>query len=499
MLFNSDLFLFVFLPVTYLLFLAVAGRSAAAARLVLVVASCTFYGAWRLDFLPLLLASAAGNYALGLLIGRLGRAGSPLAGAVLAAGVTADLGLLGYYKYAGFFSETLGLGGGFGELILPLGISFYTFTQIAYLVDVRGEPAKAERDPVRYLLFVTVFPHLIAGPILHHRDMIPQFSFRAAPGERAEDFVVGLAIFVLGLFKKVILADGVQPFIALAFGTHQPGVQEAWVGALAFTLQLYFDFSGYSDMAIGLARMFGLRFPLNFDSPYRAESIIDFWRRWHMTLSRFLRDYLYIPLGGNRAGLGHLPNLMITMMLGGLWHGAGWTYVAWGALHGAFLIVNHLWRRLRTGVPALARPWPGAWMVARLLTFLCVVVAWVFFRADDMAQAGRVLQGMAGLTGDGARLSCRIVSTEASRACLAGLPLAAWWIGGLLVVAAVMPNTQQIMVRWRPALDAVRPPNWPVPLLAFRPNLGWAAVLAVLFAVSVVWLRADSPFLYYQF
>jgi hypothetical protein len=252
-------------------------------------------------------------------------------------------------------------------------------------------------------------------------------------------------------------------------------------------------------MAIGLARIFGLRFPLNFNSPYKADSIIDFWRRWHMTLSRFLRNYLYIPLGGNRTGLGQLPNILITMILGGLWHGAGWTFIVWGALHGIFLVINHLWRGLRAQVPMMAGSLPGGPVLARFVTFLCVLVAWVFFRAADMAQAWRVLRAMAGLAGPGTSLTCQVIANGAERACLLGLPLAAWWIASLLLVVSVLPNTQQVMARWQPALEEVQRPRWLTSFLAFKPNLVWAAVLAVLFAVAVVWLHPDSPFLYYQF
>lgn len=492
-LFNSDLFLFVFLPITYALFLLSAKFSPIAARLVLVIASCTFYAAWRLDFLPLLLASAAFNYCCGILINRLHLRSSQLTNVALAGGAIANLALLSYYKYADFFLTTIGYNSVFSSLILPLGISFYTFTQIAYLVDVRRAPNNLVRDPIRYLLFVTIFPHLIAGPILHHAEMIPQFDFDK-DDRRLEDSVVGLAIFVIGLFKKTILADGVQPFIGMAFGAHQPGIIDAWTGALAFSLQLYFDFSGYSDMAIGLARMFGVRFPLNFDSPYKATSIIDFWRRWHMTLSHFLRDYLYIPLGGNRSGLGHLPNLMTTMVLGGLWHGAGWTFVAWGALHGAYLITNHLWRSFRQQLN-LSGDSIASRATSRVFTFICVVIAWVLFRAENIDQALRVYKGMFGITNNGHIFSC---SDALGHICTAGVPVSIWWIGCLTIVAMTAPNTQQIMGAWKPVLGP-EPKALRYAELSFRPTLLWAAVLATMFAISIVWLHPDSPFLYYQF
>jgi alginate O-acetyltransferase complex protein AlgI len=241
---------------------------------------------------------------------------------------------------------------------------------------------------------VTYFPHLIAGPILHHKDMIPQFEDARTKRPDAHLILCGLIIFAIGLFKKTCLADGIQPLVPLAFGPEVPSFVHAWIGALAYTFQLYFDFSGYSDMAIGMSLMFGVFLPLNFNSPYKATSIIDFWRRWHMTLSAFLRDYLYIPLGGNRRGPAlRYVNLMITMLLGGLWHGAAWTFVIWGALHGAYLCINHAWNHLAPKVPPVLAPLAdiAGWIV----TFLAVVIAWVFFRADSLASATGILSKMA--------------------------------------------------------------------------------------------------------
>ncbi|MBR0668265.1 MBOAT family protein [Roseomonas hellenica] len=499
MLFNSDLFLFAFLPVIYVGFIVSARFSSSAASLLLVVGSCIFYAHWRFDFLPLLLGSAAANYLCGQGIARLSSVRPHAARALLGAGVAGNLALLGYYKYADFLAGAVGFEGIFSGILLPIGISFYTFTQTAYLVDVHDEPSKVVSDPIRYLLFVTFFPHLVAGPILHHRDMMPQFAFDARGDQRLQDFVVGSALFIMGLFKKVILADSVQPYTALAFTSEPISTVSAWAGALAFSLQLYFDFSGYSDMALGLARLFGVRFPLNFDSPYKAESIIEFWRRWHMTLSRFLRDYLYIPLGGNRSGLGHLPNLMITMVLGGLWHGAGWTFLAWGALHGGYLIVNHMWRRLRARFPEIFAARPGSAVVGRLLTFVCVVVGWVFFRADSMEQAVRVVHAMAG-HGTGAALACPAGAGSATvYACWAGMPTAFWWIAGLLAIAWLLPNSQQIMSRWNPALSPIRPAGPIARALSFYPGFLWAVALGAMLASALVWLHADSVFLYYQF
>jgi D-alanyl-lipoteichoic acid acyltransferase DltB (MBOAT superfamily) len=409
MLFNSPEFLFGFLPVTLAAFFAIARAGAAPAAGWLVAASLFFYGWWDARYLALLAASIALNFAVGGWLARSRAvAGHARRRAVLALGIGANLALLGYYKYAGFFAATLNQLAGAGlpvpEIVLPLGISFFTFTQIAYLVDAaRGEAA--DYNPVHYALFVTYYPHLIAGPILHHREMMPQFADAAVYRPDREALALGLTIFLLGLAKKVVLADGFSPYAREAFAAADAGAAltffAAWGGALAYTLQLYFDFSGYSDMAVGLAKMMRIDLPVNFRSPYKAASIIDFWRRWHITLSRFLRDYLYLPLGGNRRGPARrYANLMITMLLGGLWHGAGWTFVLWGALHGAYLMVNHAWRGVAARLPPLPAPARAAGRAAGwALTFLAVVVAWVFFRAETLDGALGMLGAMAGANG----------------------------------------------------------------------------------------------------
>src|SRR5580692_8312514 len=385
MLFNSYPFIFVFLPAVLFGYFLTGRFGARAPVIWLALASLVFYSFSSWPFVALLLASIAFNYLVGwFLISRHLRERPRFA--VLTAGVAGDLLALGVFKYAGFvavnfnavFSTSVVV-----NILLPVGISFYTFTQIAFLVDAyRGKVATYALP--HYALFVTYFPHLIAGPILHHRDMIPQFESDATKRPNPRLILYGLIIFGIGLFKKTVLADGIQPLVALAFDQAAPSFDQAWIGALTYTFQLYFDFSGYSDMAIGISLMFGIFLPLNFNSPYKATSIIDFWRRWHMTLSQFLRDYLYIPLGGNRRGrVLRYVNLMITMMLGGLWHGAAWTFVIWGALHGIYLCINHAWANYGPSIPQrLARP---AGVLAFVLTFLAVVVAWVFFRADSLA------------------------------------------------------------------------------------------------------------------
>src|SRR6202171_3002552 len=395
MLFNSYLFIFLFLPLALIGYFALGRLGHLAPVIWLALASLVFYSVSNWQFVLLLLASVAFNYCIGLLL-----ISQPLRAAprfaVLTVGVAGDLLVLGYFKYAGFLAANLNaiFSTGFTvNILLPVGISFYTFTQIAFLVDAyRGNVARY-RLP-HYALFVTYFPHLIAGPILHHRDMIPQFERAAAKRPDPHLILCGLIIFGIGLFKKTCLADGIQPLVSLAFGPDAPTFDQAWPGAPAYTFQLYFDFSGYSDMAIGISLMFGIFLPLNFNSPYRSQNIIDFWRRWHIPLSQFVRDYLYIPLGGTRHGsILRYVNLMVTMLLGGLWHGAAWTFVVWGALHGAYLCINHAWTNYG---PAIGPRYASAAnLAAFVLTFLSVVVAWVFFRADSMASAMSVLSKLA--------------------------------------------------------------------------------------------------------
>jgi|CXWL01.1.fsa_nt_gi D-alanyl-lipoteichoic acid acyltransferase DltB (MBOAT superfamily) len=520
MLFNSPAFLFFFLPLAVAGFFLIGARLPAVAAAWLVAASLVFYAWWSPVYLGLLIALIAFNFAIGRALSR--RTARPRgAAALLAGGITVNLLLLGYFKYASFVLGELDLltGGGWslGTVVLPLGISFYTFTQVAYLVDAwRGEAR--EYNPVHYALFVTYFPHLVAGPILHHREMMPQFADLRIYRADADNFSVGASILVIGLFKKVVLADGIAPYANLGFSAaavgHAVTWVEAWGAALAYTLQLYFDFSGYSDMAIGISRLFGIQLPINFHSPYRATSIAEFWRRWHITLSRFLRDYLYVPLGGNRRGpTRRYFNLMLTMLLGGFWHGAGWTFIVWGALHGGFLVVNHIWRAVAGRAQPLAalrahRFWP---LAAWLLTFLSVVIAWVFFRADSLPTALIVLSGMAGLNGVvmpppvfeafgalGGWLRWIGVQPGETSAGFGGYPQLSW-IAGLLAIALFCPNTQQLMAEYNPGLGvpaAIRQSRWPI---RWRPTVTWALFIAVLAFASMLHLNRVSDFLYWQF
>jgi alginate O-acetyltransferase complex protein AlgI len=517
MLFNSIPFLLLYLPVVLVVFFWVARHSHWLAAAWLAAASLFFYGWWDARYLPLLLASIAFNYTVGRALARGDDVGSPRRRWLLAFGVGADLALLGYFKYANFFIATLnttaGAGISWAEVLLPLGISFFTFTQIAFLVDAARGHAR-EYSLVHYGLFVTYFPHLIAGPVLHHGEMMPQFKQAKTYRFDSLCFTAGMAIFSLGLFKKVVLADSVAPYASPVFDAAQAGAAvhllQSWGGALAYTLQLYFDFSGYCDMAIGLSYMFGVKLPINFDSPYKAADIAEFWRRWHMTLSRFLRDYLYIPLGGNRHGpTRRYANLMTTMLLGGLWHGAGWTFVIWGGLHGLYLVLHQAWLALRVRLGWVReRPSRMGRVAAVASTFLAVVVAWVFFRAASLDAALTMLRGMVGLNGVvlpdavGQRLGSHIDT-------LAGLGVvfgggggrefvATWlWIACLLPVVFFAPNTQQIMARVEPALGKVQASRWPV--LTWAPTRAWAWAMALVLACGLLSLTRPSEFLYFQF
>jgi D-alanyl-lipoteichoic acid acyltransferase DltB (MBOAT superfamily) len=518
MLFNSYVFLFLFLPVTLTGFFLLARLRPLFAAAWLTAASLFFYGWWNPLYVWLLAVSIAINYAFGALIAdAVANGARRRANVVLTIALAANLGVLAYFKYANFFlasfNQAAGASLSLGEIILPLGISFFTFTQIAFLADVHAGKAR-EYNLVHYGLFVTYFPHLIAGPVLHHAEMMPQFERAATYRFSFENAAVGLTIFAIGLFKKVMLADPMGVYARPVFDAASAGVTltalEAWGGALAYTFQLYFDFSGYSDMAIGLSRLFGVTLPLNFHSPYKAESIIDFWRRWHMTLSRFLRDYLYVPLGGNRKGVARRHvNLLITMVLGGLWHGAGWTFVLWGALHGGYLALNHAWRALRRRLGHDLHATGRAGRVAGgLLTFIAVVVAWVVFRASDMVSAVAMLKAMAGINGIvipdfwlpkwglvGQWLAAHGVVFGDTRDLVSG-GLVNWiWI--LLLVVWFAPNTQELMGAYRPALGL--PADFRMRRIAWRPTLLFALTAAVLVAVSIFNLHRQSEFLYFQF
>ena len=353
----------------------------------------------------LLVASICGNFWIGGKISGYNNS-TRMSRRWMIVGVTANLVLLGYFKYANFFVDNLNtaldLDWSNAKILLPIGISFFTFTQIAFLADSHLKGTR-ESNFFHYGLFVTYFPHLVAGPVLHHAQMMPQFKPAQTYRFDQANFVAGMTIFAIGLFKKIVLADGISPYADAVFkpsdaGLH-PQFSESWLGVLAYTFQLYFDFSGYSDMAIGLSWMFNIRLPFNFDSPYKATSISDFWRRWHISLSNFLRDYLYIAMGGNRFGnRRRYINLMATMVLGGLWHGASWSFVIWGFLHGIFLWINHAFRAACGTALTMRLDASRCWSLFSWgLTLLCVMTAWVLFRAETISGAGRILAGMVNL------------------------------------------------------------------------------------------------------
>ena len=399
MVFNSYHFIVFFLPITFFLYFGLNKRNLIVeGKAWLVAASLFFYAYWNVKYLPLIIGSILVNFTIGTRLAKARHQPDCLAEKigtlsprlVLTIGIIANLSLLGYFKYTDFFinnvNSLFGVHLALHNIALPLAISFFTFTQIIYLVDsYRGETA--DYDLLNYALFVTFFPHLIAGPIVHHQQIMPQFASRSTLICNYSNVLRGLLIFSTGFFKKVVIADTFGVWAAQGFDCGEPlNFFSAWAACLSYTFQLYFDFSGYCDMAIGASLLFNIILPVNFDSPYKALDIQDFWRRWHITLGQFLRNYLYIPLGGNRCGeLRTYANLFMTFVLGGLWHGATWMFVIWGGLHGGALVIHRLWTRFHKPLPAAF-----AWTV----TFLFLNVGWVFFRAKSFSDALRLLRGM---------------------------------------------------------------------------------------------------------
>ncbi|CAM2857976.1 MBOAT family O-acyltransferase [Rariglobus hedericola] len=514
MLFNSYVFLLLFLPLTLAVYVTLGRLRWRWAMGWLVLVSLGFYAWWSPDpseawtpfYLILILASCAGNFWCGRSIAH---TSSPRRRfALLSLGVGANLALLAYYKYLGLFATLLNGATGWPHeiphLVLPLAVSFFTFLQVAYLVDAHRGITK-DYNFNDYLLFVTFFPHLIAGPLVHHTELMPQFNAQAArPGRR--QFAVGLTLLAVGLFKKVVIADYVARTATPLFDFAASGARpllfgEAWAAALGYTMQIYFDFSGYSDMAIGIAYFFGIRLPLNFNSPYKATSIVDFWRRWHITLSRFLREYLYFPLGGNRRGPARrYSNLLVTMVLGGLWHGAGVTFFLWGLLHGVYLCVNHGWAaiRERAGWGPLPRG------VAIPLTFLAVVMAWVPFRAGSYELSANgsaeaawktthgIYASMVGLNG---WESWPAKGAEIVKSSRAWRPLIA-----AMLIAWLLPNSQRWLGRYSPHYGpAVIAPTERRRMWQWRPTWPWMLlVLGLLYAVGREFNKL-SEFIYFQF
>ena len=396
MLFNSYEFIFAFLPITFFIYFYLNHkRLTVASKGFLVFASLFFYSWWNIAYLPIILTSMLLNFVIGSSLSKSDSSKKAFSKkSILTFGIVANLALLGYFKYADFFITNFNILSGADanllNLVLPLAISFFTFQQIAYLVDsYRGETK--EYDFLNYALFVTFFPQLIAGPIVHHKEMMPQFANARNKVKNYSNIALGLFIFSIGLFKKVVIADTFAVWATTGFDTATTlNLFEAWATSLSYTFQLYFDFSGYTDMAIGAALLFNIKLPINFNSPYKATNIQDFWRRWHITLSRFLREYVYIPLGGNRKGeFRTYNNLLATFIIGGLWHGAGWTFVFWGFLHGVALMIHRAWSKLGFKI------W--TWL-AWLITFNFINIAWVFFRAKEWEDAVKVLGSMFSLS-----------------------------------------------------------------------------------------------------
>ena len=482
MLFNSYEFIFIFLPITFLGYFTIGKFCKKDFAIYwIVLCSLFFYGWWYYKYVPLLLSSIIFNYLVGKQLEK-----SPGHKSWLICGITLNILLLGYFKYTDFFLSSINylLNSSYFSLlniILPLGISFFTFTQSAYLIDAyRGETKNY--NFITYCEFVTIFPHLIAGPIINHKDMIQQFINKENFIINYKNLAIGITIFSMGLFKKVAIADRLAPIVNNIFSNADSlSFLEGWIGALGYTFQLYFDFSGYSEMAIGLALMFNLQFPVNFNSPYKAASIIDFWRRWHMTLGTWVKNYLYIPLGGNRQGhFKRMRNLFVSMLLIGLWHGAGWTFVFWGAAHGIALVINHSWRQLNINLPKIFN-----W----LLTFIFVTICWVFFRAENFSDAIAILNSMININ--------NFV-----------LPAGRWldYFGFLQNYGVHFSNEWASQIHLAKTfvilLITVFLLTLPNPLILikyFKPNKLWLILSILLFVYSILKLNNYSEFLYFQF
>lgn len=454
MLFQSQVFILLFLPAVLGAYYLSAERPVLR-EAILILASLLFYAWWDPRFVPLLVGQTVATWLIADTYLR-----SP-SRAWIVLGVAANLAVLAFFKYLAFVAGAvvgiMGVPVQGWDLILPLGISFYTFELISYLVDLRrGDGPHYQLR--KFCLFIFLFPHLIAGPIIRHNEIIPQFSLSPFRPGLSKRFAYGIAFFVIGCVKKVFIADPLAGVADPIFASAQsPAFGDAWLGALAFTFQLFLDFSAYSEMAIGLGLMLGFQFPDNFNVPYRATSIREFWRRWHMTLSRFLRDYLYIPLGGSRNGwLTYVKATLITMGLCGLWHGAGFTFVVWGLAHGLALIVCRLWEDRGRPLPATL-----AWGI----TMLFVIISWVLFRAPDFATAWAMLSGMAGFNG-------LLGETE--------------WPAVLALAAAVSilgPSTKEFVEDWLKPL----------------PAYGIAFALAAVMVVLEVGAGQPRSFIYFQF
>jgi alginate O-acetyltransferase complex protein AlgI len=542
MLFNSSEFLLVFLPATLAGFYLLGTMSRTSAIRWLILASLVFYAWWRPVNVLIIAPSIIINFALARILLQLNEGGgSPrLSKAILLLGISFNVAFLGCFKYIDFlfstindvFSANLVL----RHIILPLGISFITFQKIAFLIDIQAGRVKSFTFQ-DYCIFVLFFPQLIAGPIVHYREMMPQFHAASCRFDK-ENVAVGLTLLSFGLFKKVVFADNIALFVTPIYDHAAAGggtsFLMAWMAAIGFTLQIYFDFSGYSDMALGLARFFGIRLPQNFNSPLRASSIIDFWLRWHMTLTRFLTGYIYNPLllwltrhrlakgqpgfGGRNTTVGAFIHLLmfptlITMLISGLWHGAGYGFIFWGLLHGVYLTINHGWRLVAS------RLWPDRQRYIRImepvgavLTFISVVVAMVFFRSPTMTSAIDLVKGIIGLNGIAlpqavfddigplARM-LHAVGVTAEPWSIQDFAKTTIWIFILMFVALACPNTLQIMARYEPALGVKPQPTKPAVGrgLEWNASLPWAIAVSATAAIAIASIGGPSEFLYWQF
>lgn len=527
MLFNSYEFLFLFLPLLLGVWWFVGVTARQHLPLLLLVASAVFYCLWGLGFFALLVVMVVLNYSFGTLLQGMSDRPATTAGTaacattdadgpdpsgteqsaahaskgcpckgwtrkkVLALAVVLNLAPLCYFKYSNFIlaniNTLLGTEWHSGVTGLPLGISFYTFMQIAWLVTVYRREVQPE-GLKSYALFSSCFPYVISGPIMRYGQVAPQFATLGPIA--ASNVAPALSLFVLGLGKKVLLADSLAVYANSIFSAAEKGFPltsaEAWAGSLAYTFQLYFDFSGYTDMAIGIALLLGIRLPDNFDSPYKSTGIVDFWRRWHITLSAWLRDFLYIPLGGSRAGkFVQYRNLFVTMLLGGVWHGAGWPFIVWGAVHGAMLSVNHFFKSWVKGrVPATLLDNPASRCLSIMFTFLCINAAWVLFRADTLGGAGRMFEQMLNIGQDAGTVWANLFANNYMQDLQCPL---------LLVLSAAicwgLPNSREMIFGTREGR----------PWLSWSPTMPWAAALACVAMGALILLSRKSVFLYFQF
>jgi alginate O-acetyltransferase complex protein AlgI len=542
MLFNSYIFIFVFLPISLFGFYFLNKRVGYRSSIIwLVSASFVFYGWWNPAYLILIISSIifnfiAGHYLLEVNI----RKNIISRKIVLIVAIAINLLILGYFKYANFFIDNMNSLTNSNlvlyEIILPLGISFYTFQQVTYLIDTYRSIVK-DHSFINYCLFVTFFPQLIAGPIVHHKDMLPQFSKMAIFQTPSKNIVIGFAIFSLGLFKKVVLADGIGEYATPVFAAAESGVlltfAEAWSGALAYTFQLYFDFSGYSDMAVGLGRMFGISLPINFNSPYKSKSIAEFWRKWHITLSGLIRDYLWDPISlimaryainnkYNTIGL-FVLTVIIPVIFAffwiGLWHGAGWNFILFGLIHGIYIVIFNLWLQVKYNFPKIKiiRSNKIAKIISWNLTFVSVVFAWVLFRAETFSGAVVFWKGMTGL--HGFSISEKLIGNFwifeewmtshgfvfdgfFHNGVFSSNPyVGILWILGLMLISLYFPNVPQIMNKYHYKSKiysgiVVKQRGF---LVEWRPTLSWLILISMIFVISVLGLTQVSKFLYFQF